>query len=95
MRGAGWAAGVPDGVPGVPGGPDRMAVGPDRAADGLGDLVPSGAVAADWAAGDPHAASSVAANAPPQARAGTVTARRAARELTVMSMLPSSSSKLL
>ena len=37
---------------------------------------------------DPQAASSAAANAPPQVRAATVTARRAMGELMFMSTLP-------
>jgi hypothetical protein len=84
--GAGWAAvvlGELDGLDGRAGALVRVAGGLDR-------LARPDAADADGALCDPHAASSAAASAPPPVTAATVTARRAARELAFMGMLPSS-----
>jgi hypothetical protein len=60
-------------------------------ADGLADDDPVPPVVADDADGaplEPQAATSASASTPPQLTVAAVTARRAAREWIVMSMLP-------
>jgi len=80
MPGCVWTVGLLDGET------DAL----EGVADGLGGLVRPDPAEAEWAACDPQAASSAAVNAPPQARAATVTARRATGELMFMSTLPDS-----
>jgi hypothetical protein len=78
MRGCVWFAGLLDGE----------SAGLEGVAAGLEGVVRPDAAEAEWPACDPQAASSAAANAPPQVRVAAVTARRAMGELIFMSTLP-------
>jgi hypothetical protein len=85
MRGCVWFVGLLDGESA---GLEGVADGLDRVAAGLEGVVRPDAAEAEWPACDPQAASSAAANAPPQVRVAAVTARRAMGELMFMSTLP-------